>query len=342
MPVTKAVLNSAIQQLATPAVAARLDALKKISSWGPAAAPAVPKIIDVLNENRANAASFTGNKPTSPEVTDCALRALKSIGKAAHDAAPYLTPMLKDRNELLRRPQVLEALAAIGPASDSASVIMRVAGEEGKFTAPRLIAISLLGQIDPPAAEATDFLREICEDVTDKKAQAEATKALDSILKRTSSAKAGANEADKKIRDLRAELGSGKEKEVRLEALKKTAELGAGAAPLVPMVVQTIFDHDEEIRNQAINVLSGLKGVALPAVPKLVAKVLSTRNDDERNSLSDAIISIDPSGTRTVPLLQNALQDPFQAKVAIDILQQIGTEESIAVARKARQQWHLK
>jgi HEAT repeat protein len=340
---TQQIIDKSIKQLKAGDVQSRVTGLKQLGALGPAAKRALPAIIDLVNENRASTANFDLTKPVSPSITSAALEALKSMGPLAHEAAPYITPLLKDRNELFRRTQVLETLNAIGPSSDSASVIMRVVSEEGKFTAPRVLAISLLGRIDPPAVDATDLLRTITEDETDKKARAEANKALDSILRRAADSQAkGKPTEDQVLRKLRLELDAKNTSEERIAALDRIAELGVKAAPLVPTLMQTISDKDDAVRHAALDTLGSMRSAALTAVPTVVSKFMLEKDQGERGYFARAICKIDPTGARTIPLLQEPLEDPFKVRLAIEILQELGTDESTTIAQKARQRWRIR
>lgn len=325
-------------------VQARVAALKSLAALGPSAAKAVPAIIDALNENRAGAATGIGiGKPTSPAVTDAALNALAKIGPAAHDAAPYLTPLLKDRNELLRRPLILDTLNAIGPSSESGQVLMRVVGEEGKFTTTRAVAIQVLGKVEPPVVEACDMLREISEDATDKKCKDVATTALHSIVERAhAAAKRASSQEDKSLTTLRLQVDSSRATEERINALDQIAELGPKAGPLVPTLMTLINDRDIEVRHSALGALASVGNAGNVAVPSLITKYLGEANEDERSYYSRALTKIDPSGKRAIPLLQEALDDPFKAKLAIQLLNDLGTDETTSLAQKARQRWKIK
>lgn len=341
--VSRITIDRCIQQLTSASVPARVVALKQLGVYGAAAKRAVPSIIDTLNENRTDGSGIGFTKPISPAITDAALEALKRMGPAAHDAAPYVTPLLKDRNELLRRTEVLETLNAIGPAPDCTPVVMRVVGEEGKFTYTRRLAITLLGKIEPPAVEATDLLRDICEDPTDKLAKAEATTALNSILKRTTATHTKATAAeDDTVRTLRMELDASRETDERLSALDKIAELGKRGLPLVPTLMLTLNDKDIRVRHAALGALAGIGNSAIVAVPNLVAKFIVEKDQAERAYYCRTIAKIDPTGHRTMPLLQEALEDPFKARLAIEMLQELGTDETTTIAQKARQRWRIK
>jgi len=341
--VSRATLDRLAHQLTANDVQVRIAALKQLALYGPAAARTVPAIVDVLNENRAAANAFSYGKPVSPVVTESALLALKKIGRAAHDAAPYVTPLLKDRNELFRRTQVLEALTSIGPSSDSTGVLMRVVNEEGKFTYTRALAITLLGRIEPPAVEATDLLRDLSEDVTDKRSRSEAMRALDSILRRASTTgSTQASSDDQLLRTLRMQIDSEKEIEMRIAALEQIAKLGSKAVPLVPTLMNTMCDPDRTVSHAALEAIGSMHQSALIAVPSLVAKFLSERDQNERIFIARTISKLDPEGKRTLPLLQEPLEDPFQSRLAIEILQELGTDETTTIAQKARQRWKIK
>jgi HEAT repeat protein len=332
-------LESDLQQ---SSVAARVAALKNLAALGPAAAPAVPAIIDALNENRAGAATGAAiGRPVSPSITEAALNALIRIGPKAHDAAPYLTPLLKDRNELLRRPLVLQALKVIGPTSEAGSILTRVVGEEGRFTPARVTAIEVLGKVDPPVTEACDMLRELAQDRTDPKTQQAAETALNSIVERSDAA-ARRESADASIQTLRLKLDSRNPKEDRIQACNDIGELGSKGSPLVPTLMSLVTDRDIEVRHAAIDALGGIGSSAIVAVPSLITHFLAEGNPNERSRFCSAIAKIDPSGKRTIPLLQEALDDPFKARVALEILNELGTDQSTSIAQKARQRWKIR
>jgi HEAT repeat protein len=325
-------------------VPARVAALKSLAAAGPAAAKAVPAIIDTLNENRAGAATGIGiGKPISPAITDAALIALAKIGHAAHDAAPYLTPLLKDKNELLRRPAVLDTLNAIGPSSESGAILMQMVGEEGKLTRTRAVAIEVLGKVDPPVVEACDMLREISDDRTDLQCKDAATKALQSIVSRAqAAARASSSPEDKTLAVLRSQLDEKYPNESRVQTLEQIAELGPKAGPIVPTLMTLVNDRDDAVRHADLSALASVGTPALVAIPSLITKFLGEANENERGYFCRAISKIDPSGRRTVPLLQEALDDPFRARLAIQLLNELGTDDTTSLAQKARQRWRIK
>jgi hypothetical protein len=335
-----------VGQLHQPSLETRLSALKTIAAMGPAAAAAVPAIVDVLNENRAGTASVVGlGKPISPAITDAVLAALTKIGRPAHEAAPYVTPLLRDRNELFRRTQVLETLDAIGPASDSAQTLMRIIGEEGKATYSRALAIAVLGKIEPPPVEASEMLREISEDKTDPRCSAEAKKSLNSILERADVRRANPapTEAEEtELTRLRLLTDAAQSEQVRVEALDKIAELGPKAASLVPAIMPITADKNSRVRHAALGALAAAGEAASVAVPSLTARFLSQNSPEERGYYRRAISKIDPTGKRILPLLQDALEDPFKARFAIEMLNELGTDETTSIAQRARQRWRIK
>jgi HEAT repeat protein len=117
---------------------------------GPAAADAVPKLIQVLQNDKA-----------SPQFRRQAAAAFKNIGSAAKDALPVLMAALKDKDETVRfnaavslggigDPKALDALAqVVGDTSEkarvreSAAIALRDAGiqktDEGTKARPELV-----------------------------------------------------------------------------------------------------------------------------------------------------------------------------------------------------------
>ncbi|HEY9793396.1 MAG TPA: HEAT repeat domain-containing protein [Candidatus Obscuribacterales bacterium] len=336
-------LEQLVAQLHTSTAQKRISALKALSAMGPAAAKAVPDIIAVLNDNRYLGAGAQFSRRISPAVTDAAIEAFSKIGKDAADAAPYLVQMLDDRNELFRRQQIMDALSNIGADNTATATIMRVVCEEGKFTNTRLQAIKLLGQIRPPAVDSIDLLKEIAEDKNDQEARKAALQSLSSIsqaAQRADYAKPTADRAEQVT--LTAKLAAGQDKSDRLAALNKVSDLGAKASPLVPKLIAMLDDGDSDIESADLDALANIGVSAAAATPALVAHLFVQKDDSRRADICHTISVIDPQGKLSIPLVQPALDDPFKAKIALELLDELGTPSSSSVAEATRKRWCLK
>lgn len=338
------------QQLAASSVQVRLAALKGLAEWGGQASPAVPAIINLLNDNRASGfGSFS--TVVSPQITDQILATLKSIGHPAKDAAPYLISMLTDRNELFRRDKVLETLLSTGLDDSGTKTIILMVGEEGKLTNTRLMAIKLLGMIDPPAGEARDTLKDIIGDRNDIPSRKQAMDALKMLEDREAEIEAASknkkpqeNEAAAQIKELRHRLNDAADKEAKIEVLQKIGNLGEKAAPMAPYLVPILTDPATEhnVRLQTAKTLGFIGQSASAALPGLISTLMEEKNELDRGEICRSITSVDPDGTRSIPLIMPALEDPFRARVAIELLDEIGTGESTTLSQHVRNRWRIK
>lgn len=329
--------------LEKPVAKQRTRALKALASIGPSAARAVPAIINVLTDNRSFGVGNQFAERVSPEVTDACVEALTKIGPRAHDAAPYLVQMLTDRNDLFRREQVLRGLTSIGVDGSASKTIEQVAGEEGKSTEARTLAIELLGKIDPPAVDTVDFLREIAADRSDQAAHQAALAALASISRRAKAAdKTKPSEADAADATLRSNLASAEDKPARLKTLQQVSDQGEKAAPFVPKLIVLLSDNDADIQRAAIDALCNIGISASAATPALVARLFIETDSTKRDDICRAVSTIDPQGQLSIPLLKPALDDPFKARIALELLDELGTAKSATMAAATRKRWCIK
>lgn len=342
-------VSQLIEDLSAPTVASRVAALKGLALWGPAAASAVPAIINALNDNRACGFGALSTR-ISPEVTNQVLNCLKAIGPSARSAAPYLVTMLTDRNELFRMGSVMDTLLSTGLDDSAASTIVHVAKSEGKLTQTRTQAIRLLGIIDPPSVEAKEVLLEIVQDRNDKPSRDEAIKSLAIISDRTVALEKLAPlkkpEDVLQLSELRAALAIAPSNTLksRIDAVKHASELGTKAASLVPYLIQilTSTSTKPELSLECCKALGGIGPEAVAALPALVSKLMSEHDELDRGAICRAITSVDPQGKRTIPLIMPALEDPFRARITLELLDEISTGQSTALALSARKRWHMK
>jgi HEAT repeats/PBS lyase HEAT-like repeat len=339
-------VSNLIVKLNNPSIEVRLGALKSLSQLGSAATSAVPAIINALNENRSIGFG-TLSKRISPAITDAVLDALKSIGPGARNASPYLVTMLVDHNELLRRDKILEALNSTGLDDSATKTVIEVTREEGKLTNTRLLAIRLLGEIEPPASEAREILQDIMEDHNDKPSRTEAAKALSSIDERMKKLEAATGDTAGQIdelRQLRNALDEADDADQRIAAIKKVGALGEKGNPFVPRLIQILNKADcaAAVKLETMKTLGYIGTDASAALPALIANLMDEKDELDRGAICRAIAAVDPEGQRVLPLITPALDDPFKARIAIQLLDEIATGDSTNLAQKARDRWHIK
>jgi HEAT repeat protein len=124
-----------IRELKNPAGQARREAITNIGEIGPAAAAAIPALVDVARHDHISLRSWAISdglgrvgKPALPalrpflkdrSVRTVTVCAIGEIGPDASEAVPDMIPLLKDSTWLTRM-QTCNALAKIGPGASKA------------------------------------------------------------------------------------------------------------------------------------------------------------------------------------------------------------------------------
>lgn len=330
------------QELTSTAPSERIRALKQLGGMGPAAAPAVPAILACLNANGGFAASIAWTTHPSPTVADAAIEALGKVGNAARDASPQLVAMLSDRNQLFRRSIILNTLEKVGVDNAATPTLMDVVRQEGKFTESRLCAIRLLGEAQPPSLDALDLLKEIAADKTDATARQAALQATRSILEKSHNTSEQAQQWENQLAGLKLAIAPGQPPPARLEALEKIAKLGPQAAPLWQQLLPLLDEPETAVQAGAVNAFCSIGPRASGALSGLVSRFFAAKDEFARDQLTRAIVVIDPSGKLSISFIEPALNDPFRARIALGLLDQMGSNECHALADNARQRWCLK
>jgi HEAT repeat protein len=127
----------------------RLQAVKTLAQYGPEAAPAISKLIDLLHDSDS-------------EVRWNAARTLGKIGPAAQSSAPALIAALKDDDALVRE-HAAESLGQLGPGTKEA-VPALVAVLHDPDARVRRDAVRSLGQRGEEARSASQAIRELLND----------------------------------------------------------------------------------------------------------------------------------------------------------------------------------
>lgn len=335
-------LGKLCEKLKSPRAQDRVEALKQLGSLRSCGRGAVAAILACLSANGSLGGSAELSANPAPAVTDAAIAALSAIGPSARQASPQLVSMLADRNQLFRRTQILNALDRIGVDNTAAPTIMEVVSQEGKHTEARLAAIKLLGKADPPATTAIDLLQEIAEDKSDVADRQAALQACRSIIERSRLDGGQAQETQHQLSDLKAAIAPTQPTATRLDALSKIAKLGERAAPLCQALLPMLNDADKDIQSGTVNAFCSIGPQAAGALSALIGRLLNTQDESMRNDLSRAIIVLDPSEKLIISFIGPALNDPFKARAALCLLDQLSTPESAELAEQTRRRWCIK
>lgn len=130
---------------------ATVAALRALSVFGPDAAPALPKLIEILND-----------KSREPEIRWNAARTIGKMHAAAASAIPDLVSHLEDPADRLRE-HAAEALGDIGPeAAVAIEPLVKTLGDS--YFKARRDAVRSLGQIGPAARSAVPAIEKLKDD----------------------------------------------------------------------------------------------------------------------------------------------------------------------------------
>jgi len=214
----------------------RRDAASALGIIGPAAAPAIPALVEALKDNGAD-----------PSVRQSAAFALGNIGPAAAPAIPALVEALKDKGEDWEvRRDAVSALGKIGPAAAPAiPALVDALKDKGEDPSVRRSVASVLGNIGPAAAPAIPAL---VDALKDKGADPSGRQSAALALGNTGAAAAPAIPA---LVD--ALKDKGEDLSVRQSAAFALGDIGPAAAPAIPALVEALKDKgaDPSVRKSA-------------------------------------------------------------------------------------------
>ena len=259
----------------------RWAAVGALSRIGPAAADAVPALIEALRD-------------TTEVIGKAAAEALGRIGPAAVDGVPALIAALSDDNEAIRVAAV-GALGRIGPAAaDAVPALIEALSDDND--AIRVAAAKALSRIGLAAGDAVPALIEALRDAHAgvRKAAAEA---LGWIGPAAGDAVPALIEA---LRDANAG--------VHVAAAKALSRIGPAAADVIPALIEALRDANAGVRWSATWALSRIGPAAADAVPALIG-ALRDAHAGVRRAAAEALGRIGPVAANAVPALIEALDD---------------------------------
>lgn len=268
-------VKSLAARLADPKAAARVDALRELALHGPAAAPALPPVRDLLED---------------PDL-EVRLVAADCLGRMGKEAVPALIKLL-DRKE--KEPRYLAALALsiVGPRGEAAvpALIRALADAEWDV---RHKAAYALGRMAPASTKAVPALGRLLADEVHE-VQHEACEAL----LRLEGAALAAVPAALKNDNARC----------RAYAFRILAERDAAADKgVLPILLDALALPHTDVKQTALVRLQKREGVPVPPVARFLEDA-----DPQTRSVAAAVLFLheDPSPARAA--LEKALNDPHE------------------------------
>jgi len=273
----------------------RKVALQALGEFGPLAAPAVPRIIKILE----------APDPTAMmSLRTTAAQTLGKIGPAAASAAPLLVAAMSDKGDIhgFLGQAAVEALGQLGPAAAGASAdLAKIIIDKSNPPKTRTAATRALGMIGEPADLVVTALRQAMQDAPNTLIAREAIDGL---------ARLGPKAKDA-IPDIIVALDT---KAVGYRGLQALGRMGPEAVPALAELTKRLTHADVRHRTYAAEAL-GLIGPKVKAtIPSLVAAFKPLKADDpSRVAIVVAIARIEGYPSRAVPFLQKSIKSPTPA-----------------------------
>jgi len=264
-------------------------ALKTLGDFGPAAEPAVSKLVKILD----------APDPTAQMgLRRYAAAALGSIGPAAAPGVHALAQSLEDREDFhgfLRMACVL-ALGKIGPAAKDAAVDLAKVLANDRYKAEcRQAAARALGLIGQPPETVVPALRLALQENPNTLIAREAVVAL---------GKAGPAAKDA-VPDILAGLDT---KAVGYRGLQALAAIGPGAKEAIGELIKRLADKNVPNRKYAAEALGRIGPEAKEAIPALVKAFRPLEDTDPfRVAIVVAIARLEGYPSRAVPFLKKCI-----------------------------------
>jgi HEAT repeat protein len=196
-------------------------------------------------------------------------------------------------------------------------IVRNPAGGKPTGNDPRIVAVDLLREQGPKAAEAAPELIKLLQD-DDLQIRTVAAAALGQI---------GASPGDA-VPALMAVL----KRDRRPEAVDALTTFGPAAKEAIPLLTELLRAREADLRWRAAYALGKLGPGAASAVPVLIA-ALKDEDPDVREHAAEALGDIGPAAKQATEALAKALQDPSQRvrRDAVRSLGQIGPDARAAL-----------
>jgi HEAT repeat protein len=316
------------KSLEDPQPTVRVEAAEALGEVGPGARSAVPALAHALTISHPPHRSAFELIGSDGEVYHAAIEALGKIGPSASPAVPEMVSFLSDANKAYLDDEICKALAQMKGAAAVAVPALINKLPSGSPTP----AIKTLAAIGPAASPALPELKRMLDSGSHHFFREDVYKAILVI------------EPDPQKRQQFAQRYA-HDKELGNLALTTLAQSPQGNSS----TLQILLDDFASKNIMDPRILETIKGLgnagpaAAAALPKLIKdNTGSSYSEPVRTAAFTAIKRIDPSGEKSIPIIQPGLNDAFKVRASVQLLEYIGSPRCVDLAKATRDRWKLK
>lgn len=311
----------------------RILAASALGSIGPAAKAAVQPLIDAATKEHPIVVSGREGFNMTGEVHREAIIALGKIGKDAAPAIPLFCKLLKTPSLSLMHKDIYIALAhmqgACLPALPTVLECLKANANE------REDIIALLVQLGPTAKAAEPELRKLVLSTADGDHNLK-LKAYQALL----SVQPDIN----KTLDVTASMLKESNSDFQEAALKQIIKHPslAGKPEIASLLAKGLNSSYYNVKQLSLEAIARGGSSDDSLLPNLIKdNIGSSYSQPQKDNAFAAIKKMDPTGAKTIPLLQKPLQDAFSVRGAVELLEFIGSPQCLSIARETRMHWKL-
>lgn len=318
--------NMLLKMLTDPQSSVRVLGATSLGEVGPPAAFAVLALIAAAKSEHPPAVNSFESIGMTHEVQAAAIRALAKIGDSREAAVDVLTvAAVKDQ---WAAEEALDSLKKMGRKAKRAvpTLVKALSVPRGPHKQELIETLTAIG---PDAGAALLELRKI---IADRHAayRDEALLAIDAI-------DTDVNRKREEAKTLTADS------QLHSQAMAMLAKYPMREKADIQILLNGLKDSNMEAKWHAIEALGNAGPAAEPAIPILLKDNLGCSfMPDQRSRAFKAIKQIDPTGAKTIPLLNKSLNDCFEVQSAVELLEYIHSPQTIQLAQVTRAKWKLK
>lgn len=316
------------QLLRDPDSPVRIAAAGALGAIGSRASAAVPALIQAATSEHPSVTNAFERFGMTSDVQGAAVSALAEIGDSSQGALSVLSDAISKPG--MNTEQIFASFAKMGPRASSVVPLLVKLLQRKNYGQTEEV-IDALAAMRTSASAALPELNRIA---LDKSASSfhrkKALQAIDAIE----------TSVPKKQQLARAVIG---EFELREYATSMLSKYPSGDGANLKLLVDGLNDGNLEVRWRSIEALGNMGASAESAIPIMLKQNLGCSfMPDQRSRAWKAIRQIDPTGAKTIPLLQKSLKDAFEVRSAVELLEYINSPAARQLATETRAKWKLR